>query len=178
MNSIPVPARSSRERVDGCLPENSSRNSGVARRRALFLPATWTRGAGDSVNVGELTLSTHTGTHLDAPYHFDDRGAAAGDLDVDIFIGPALVVFLVQPERIEPSQFASVDFDGFSRLLVRTDSWEDLETFPHSSYKGIGLRPTSLGSKSHGLSVKAWPWPSPKPGPIWKYLSCFARPGR
>ena len=94
--------------------------------------ATWTRGAGDSVNVGELTLSTHTGTHIDAPYHFDDRGAAAGDLDVNIFIGPALVVFLHHPERIEPSQFASVAFGGFSRLLVRTDSWEDLETFPDS----------------------------------------------
>ncbi len=35
---------------------------------------TWTRGAGDSVNVGELALSTHTGTHIDAPYHFEDRG--------------------------------------------------------------------------------------------------------
>ncbi|WP_369699466.1 cyclase family protein [Deinococcus sp. YIM 77859] len=31
---------------------------------------------GDSVNTGELRTSTHTGTHVDAPWHYDDAGRA------------------------------------------------------------------------------------------------------
>ena len=27
-----------------------------------------------SVNIGKLTTSTHMGTHIDAPFHFDDNG--------------------------------------------------------------------------------------------------------
>lgn len=29
---------------------------------------------GSSVNVGEIRMSTHLGTHIDAPYHFDENG--------------------------------------------------------------------------------------------------------
>lgn len=29
---------------------------------------------GSSVNVGEIRMSTHIGTHIDAPYHFDENG--------------------------------------------------------------------------------------------------------
>ena len=31
-----------------------------------------TKGDGATVNVGKLSCSIHTGTHVDAPYHFDD----------------------------------------------------------------------------------------------------------
>lgn len=41
-----------------------------------------------------LSLSSHTGTHIDAPAHFVPGGARVGDLPVDHFCGPCEVVDL------------------------------------------------------------------------------------
>lgn len=90
----------------------------------------WTKSESGSVNVGQITMSTHTGTHIDAPFHFDDQGTTAAELDPDIYIGPALVVYLPNIESIQPSLLTEIDFKGFPRLLVRTDAWQDLDSFP------------------------------------------------
>lgn len=34
----------------------------------------WSKEESGSVNVGQITMSTHTGTHIDAPFHFDNDG--------------------------------------------------------------------------------------------------------
>lgn len=47
---------------------------------------------GCPVNVSRLTLSTHSGTHADAPLHYDARGAAIGAVDLHPYLGPCLVV--------------------------------------------------------------------------------------
>ena len=39
---------------------------------------TCTKAGGAAVNLGQVSLSLHTGTHTDAPYHFDDAGARMG----------------------------------------------------------------------------------------------------
>lgn len=52
------------------------------------------------VNVSRLTLSTHSGTHADAPLHYDARGAAIGAVDLHPYLGPCLVVTVPpQPPR-------------------------------------------------------------------------------
>src|SRR5207248_239737 len=43
----------------------------------------------DGVNLSELCLGSHTGTHVDAPSHFIRGGAGADRLALDRFIGPA-----------------------------------------------------------------------------------------
>ena len=45
---------------------------------------------GDAVNVGAISLSLHTGTHVDAPLHVDEDGAAVTRLPLDAFIGSAV----------------------------------------------------------------------------------------
>ena len=47
---------------------------------------------GDVVNLSSLTLSPHSGTHLDAPLHFGARAAALGEVPLSALIGPCLVV--------------------------------------------------------------------------------------
>ena len=49
------------------------------------------REKGDPFNLTALELSTHTGTHVDAPYHMLDGGARVDQLPLDALIGPALV---------------------------------------------------------------------------------------
>ncbi|KAI0753451.1 putative cyclase [Daedaleopsis nitida] len=47
---------------------------------------------GDFANVHALTLGTHTGTHLDAPYHFFTDGATVDRLDLTLLAAAPAVV--------------------------------------------------------------------------------------
>ena len=47
---------------------------------------------GDEANVSILSLGVHTGTHLDAPYHFLPEGGATHELPIDATIGEAAVL--------------------------------------------------------------------------------------
>jgi kynurenine formamidase len=42
-------------------------------------------------NVHRFTLGTHTGTHLDAPYHIDDGGTRVDAIDLGLLAGPAVI---------------------------------------------------------------------------------------
>lgn len=83
-----------------------------------------------SVNIGKLTLSTHTGTHIDAPFHFDERGRKVVDLDIDIYIGHARVIDVSSFESIGAKELAAYDLEGVSRLLLRTASTSNPLAFP------------------------------------------------
>src|SRR5438132_6829139 len=48
----------------------------------------------DRVNVSELCLGTHTGTHVDAPSHFIKGAKGIDRVDLQRFIGPAWVADL------------------------------------------------------------------------------------
>ncbi|EAQ67407.1 Putative cyclase [Marinomonas sp. MED121] len=46
------------------------------------------------VNVSWLHCSTHTGTHADAPYHYDQAGKMMDQVALDAYIGPCQVIDL------------------------------------------------------------------------------------
>ncbi|WP_449462146.1 cyclase family protein [Tardisphaera miroshnichenkoae] len=46
----------------------------------------------DGVHIMRVLMETHTGTHVDAPYHMIPNGKKVGDFDLGRFIGKALVV--------------------------------------------------------------------------------------
>jgi arylformamidase len=64
----------------------------------------------DGANVTMLKLTSHTGTHLDTPYHVIPDGYNLSDFDAGDFVFTAPVVFdlplddcvVVQPEHLEP----------------------------------------------------------------------------
>jgi kynurenine formamidase len=45
----------------------------------------------DGYNVAHLSLGSHTGTHVDAPYHFIADGDALDEIPLSRFCGPALI---------------------------------------------------------------------------------------
>lgn len=90
----------------------------------------WTREQSGSVNVGRLTMSTHTGTHVDAPFHFRDDDEKVADLDPDVFVGPARVIAAGGEGGIGAEELDRHDLEGVVRLLVRTGSWPDRDRFP------------------------------------------------
>lgn len=92
----------------------------------------WSMGESGSVNVGQVTMSTHTGTHIDAPFHFDSDGKKVIDLDFNLYIGEAKVIQLQRPASIGIKDVQEVPLQGVKRLLIKTDSWNDKTVFPES----------------------------------------------
>ena len=92
----------------------------------------WDMAAGASVNVGAVSMSVHTGTHVDAPFHFDSNAGGVHEIDLAALLGPVAVVDARGHARIEASVFAGVDFGQTPRVLVRTNAWTDHTQFPES----------------------------------------------
>lgn len=91
---------------------------------------TWTKEDSGSVNVGKVVMSTHTGTHIDAPFHFDSEGKKVLELDLNLYIGKAKVIQVPGKESIGAEDLSSFNLKGVTRLLIRTDSWVDPRHFP------------------------------------------------
>lgn len=85
---------------------------------------------GDSVNLSDVRLSVHLGTHADAPYHYNDAGATAERLDPGVYIGPCRVADVTGRDLITPADLDGLDFTGTPRLLLRTGGWPDRTRFP------------------------------------------------
>ncbi len=80
----------------------------------------WSIGPSCPVNVSRITLSSHVGTHADAPLHFAAAGASIDVLPLAPFIGPCVVVdargagALIDVENVLPALPARVE-----RVLIR-----------------------------------------------------------
>ncbi|MGF3104256.1 arylformamidase [Rossellomorea sp. DUT-2] len=90
----------------------------------------WTKEETESVNVGQLTMSSHTGTHVDAPFHFDNEGKRILDLPLERFVGPAIVVSVENAAEISSERLEEVDLSGVKKVLFKTNAWKNPEEFP------------------------------------------------
>lgn len=84
---------------------------------------------GDSVNVGWVKTSPHVGTHVDAPYHYDDNGARLGALHPERFIGPAIVIDARGEDALDAHLLDGLDLRKTPRVLFRTQETTRLDTF-------------------------------------------------
>lgn len=83
---------------------------------------------GSSVNLTTLTLSAHTGSHADAPYHYLEDGEHPAELPLEKYIGSAHVVTISRKNGgILPSDFDHVDLTDIERLLIHTWVSEGLD---------------------------------------------------
>lgn len=83
---------------------------------------------GSSVNVGSLCTSLHSGTHVDAPWHYDDDGVRLGAVDLRRWLGEALVVDVTGgsgPVQADELAEAVGDVDLPARLLIHTGEPDD-----------------------------------------------------
>ena len=82
-----------------------------------------------SVNIGKLQTSTHMGTHIDAPFHYDDQGLKTDELPLNVYLSKAQVIDVSGMEKISPSDFKPLE-EGVTALLLKTVSWKDRSSFP------------------------------------------------
>ena len=75
---------------------------------------------GDACNVSEVCLGTHTGTHLDPPYHFVEDGGKVDGLPLEILMGRARVCVLDSVRQVDVSDLQGRVPPGTERLLLKT----------------------------------------------------------
>ena len=76
---------------------------------------------GDHVNVTRLNMGVHTGTHIDAPFHFEPNGRTIDQIPLDILIGPCRVFEMPEIDgAIGPGDLEKLVFDNHIRVLFKT----------------------------------------------------------
>ncbi|WP_238323416.1 cyclase family protein [Planococcus antarcticus] len=82
-----------------------------------------------SVNIGKLQTSTHIGTHVDAPFHYDEQGLKVHELPLDIYLSKAQVMDVSGFDKISSSDLEPLG-EGVTALLLKTLAWKDRYEFP------------------------------------------------
>ncbi len=94
--------------------------------------------------MSQLHLGTHTGTHVDPPWHFVDGGATVDHLAPEVFFGPAAVADLrgatgdIGPAELEELALP----EAATRLLLRTrnsELWNRLPAEFPDRYVALGV---------------------------------------
>jgi len=112
-----------------------------------FIP--WENVKEDGYNLELLFLSTHTGTHMDAPYHFLEKGAKIHEISLKKLVSEAV---LIKSKKKGDESITKIDiqkfekkfgnFEGFSSVIFYT-GWQR------------NLQKKYYFTKNPGLSVSA-----------------------
>lgn len=79
-------------------------------------------------NISQISMSSHQGTHLDAPFHFYDDGKTLDQMRLEQFYGPATLVDLAPGSHLEAETPLTVEMfephaDAFqpdAKIIYRT----------------------------------------------------------
>lgn len=95
--------------------------------------STLTKEQSGSVNIGQMTGSLHTGTHVDAPFHYDSNGKTIDALDLERYIGRARVMDVSQTDLISKDVLQEMDWANCpERLLLHTSLPNNPKRFPET----------------------------------------------
>jgi arylformamidase len=136
---------------------------------------------GDACNLSEIRCSAHTGTHMDAPLHFIEHGAAIDSLPLDATVGPARVIEIRDPRLIRIVELEPHRPQRGERLLFKSANsrlWSvpefhnDYVSIPPDTARflaGIGVRTVGVdylsvghgeggGAETHRILLEAGIW--------------------
>ncbi|KTB48801.1 cyclase family protein [Dehalogenimonas alkenigignens] len=77
---------------------------------------------GAPYNLSSISMSLHSGTHLDAPRHFIETGLSVDRAPLDLLIGPAQVIELTGGEPVTPLMFQKCRIGACKRLILKTNT--------------------------------------------------------
>ena len=97
----------------------------------------WDMRRGDVSNLSVISMSTHTGTHVDPPIHFVDGGLTIDRIALDTLIGPAVVADMRGVRTIGAAELEAAELSlAAERVLFLTDwsaRWgEESPAFPEA----------------------------------------------
>jgi len=112
-----------------------------------FIP--WENVKEDGYNLELLFLSTHTGTHMDAPYHFLEKGAKIHEISLKKLVSEAI---LIKSKKKGDESITKTDIQKFEKKHGKIASFSSV-----IFYTGWqrNLQKKSYFTKNPGLSVSA-----------------------
>ena len=72
----------------------------------------WSNVREDGYNLELLFLSSHTGTHLDAPYHFDNLGLKIDQIPIDRLVGKGIIIKLEKTKNKPITKLDIIQFEN------------------------------------------------------------------
>lgn len=93
---------------------------------------------GQSANVSWLAMSSHFGTHLDAPYHFEETGLRLDQIPPEVCVGPVTVHAVDTPDLIRPEHLPHLE--DVERIVFKTRNTRYIaDTVFHTDYVSVSL---------------------------------------
>lgn len=111
------------------------------------VPVEWARRMkleqGADYNSSMITLSTHSGTHMDAPLHFVRGGMTIDEMPIGATVGPARIIAIEDEESINREELERHDIQTGERVIFKTansrSDWRKLpfmERYVYVSHEG------------------------------------------
>jgi arylformamidase len=75
---------------------------------------------GDMLNLSLITMSSHAGTHMDAPLHWIRDGKSIDEMPLDTTVGTARVIEIKDPEAVKVSELKGYTLNKGDRILFKT----------------------------------------------------------
>jgi arylformamidase len=95
------------------------------------------RDGAHTVRVTSIELGSHTGTHIDAPFHMMPEGKRLDDFPLEILTGHATVFEVPGRSSIGRAELQRFDWTGVERVLFKTENsrhWQDGAFYEHFVY--------------------------------------------
>jgi len=126
---------------------------------------------GYDFNISAVTMSTHSGTHIDAPLHFIIGAPGVDAMPPEATTGPARIIEITDDESVKAGELESHDIREGERVVLKTAnsrrSWIDLpflEEYVHVSLEAaeflagrgvrcVGVDYLSIGSTDMRSSI-------------------------
>ncbi len=75
---------------------------------------------GDIANVSAISISSHTGTHIDSPLHFLRGGKSIENMPLEATVGPARVIQIKDTESVKSEELRKHRIRRGERVLFKT----------------------------------------------------------
>ena len=112
-----------------------------------FIP--WENVKKDGYNLELLFLSTHTGTHMDAPYHFLEKGAKIHEISLKKLVSEAV---LIKSKKKGGESITKIDIQKFEKKHGKIASFSSVVFYTGWQRN---LQKKYYFTKNPGLSVSA-----------------------
>jgi arylformamidase len=90
-----------------------------------------------TVRLTSIEMGSHTGTHIDAPFHMIDNGKRLDEFPLEILTGKATVFEFSARRSIGRADLLPLNWDGVERVLFKTENsnhWQDGKFFDDFVY--------------------------------------------
>jgi arylformamidase len=113
------------EWIDVSVPLHDGMRQGPLEPLTPHIEFIMARDKGNPIDMLQININSHNGTHIDAPKHHVKGGSSIDQMPLDTGIGPARVIEIKDTRSITVDEIIPYDIQAGERLLFKT----------HNSYR-------------------------------------------